>query len=590
MYGKSIRIASIVALSLAAVAPSLADEGHGGHLIDGLNSHHKKITTRSEDAQRLFDQGLTLAYGFNHEEAADSFRAATDADPDCAMCYWGIALVLGPNINAAMDPSVHPEVRAAIDRALELAPSVGEPEQAYIRALAERYGPEPLADRSPLDKAYADAMRRVALRYPDDLDAATLFAEALMDTIPWDYWTEDGEPRPQTTEFIAALEKVLKRQPDHLGANHYLIHAVEKVRPDLGEPAAERLDALPEDAPGHLIHMASHIYIRLGRYADAARVNEKAIAADEAYHAAHGAGDLYAGGYMPHNRHFLSAAAGFQGRSEVSLGQAQHIADGVDVPTMVAGADDGSLQHYYVQPWFTQVRFGRWNDILAQPRPSVDLPYPVGAWRYARGIAYVRTGEVDRARVELRELRALARDSSLDGVLIWGLNAPTTILTIASEILAGEIASARGDHDTAIAHLQKAVELETSALTYDEPPTWNVPVRQILGAIYLAAGRPADAERAYREDLDKYPRNGWALTGLAQSLEAQGRDGEAREVRAEMAQAWADADVEIVASRFGGTTVGESVSRRVGSAGRPFASAPRWRRYGIRITSSMMPA
>ena len=342
---------------------------------------------------------------------------------------------------------------------------------------------------------------------------------------------------------------MLQRQPDHIGANHYLIHAVEKVRPDLGEPAAERLEALPDGAPGHLIHMASHIYIRLGRYADAARVNRRAIEADEAYHAEHGAGEVYAGGYMPHNRHFLSAAAGFQGRSEVSLAQARHISKGVDFDAMVAGGVDGSLQHYFVQPYFTMVRFGKWREILAEARPAVELPYPLGAWHYARGIALARIGSVDEARRELSALRPLVNQQSLDGVMIWGINRPRDLLAVAVEVLTGEVASARGDYDSAIAHLRRGVELE-AALTYDEPPTWNIPVRQFLGAALLGAGRPREADRAYREDLATYPRNGWSLIGLAASLEAQGEVQAAAKIREEFARAWEEADVEIVASRF----------------------------------------
>lgn len=542
------RGAALVALFALPILPAAADDGHS-HLIDGATGHHHTVTTGSADAQKLFDQGMTLAFGFNHEEAADSFRAAIAADAECAMCYWGLAYVLGPNINAAMDAANQEEARQSIDRALALADKVTPAEQAYIRALDARYGSEFVADRAALDKAWADAMRRVSLRFPDDLDAATIFAESLMDTMPWDYWTAEGEPKPATQEFIDALEKVLKQQPEHIGANHFLIHAVEKVRPDLGEPAADRLGGLPDNAPGHLIHMASHIYIRIGRYDDAARVNERAIAADEAYAAKYGAHQMYASGYMPHNRHFLSAAAGFEGRSAVALEQAHAIADRVDPDLLHDRAMGGSVQHYSLTPLYTQVRFGRWDEILATAAPAADLPYPTGIWHFARGLALTRKGQLDEADEELAALRPLPASPSLRETDIWAINRPAALLQIATEVLAGEIASARGEHDKAIAHLAHAVELEDE-LTYDEPPTWNVPVRQFLGRAYLAAGRPADAESAYREDLDKYPRNGWSLYGLAESLAAEGKSEDAKLARADFDKAWAHADVAITGSVF----------------------------------------
>jgi tetratricopeptide (TPR) repeat protein len=540
----SISLAFTLTLSLGAKA----DDGHS-QLIEGMAGHHHEITTDSQAAQKLFDQGLTLAFGFNHEEAADSFRAAIEADGQCAMCHWGLAFVLGPNINASMEAANHAEAWAAIERASELAPRASERERAYVQAMARRYSPEHTDERAHLDKAWADAMRRLALRYPDDLDAATLFAEALMDTMPWDYWTTDGDAKPATREFIDALEKVLKQQPDHLGANHFLIHAVEKVRPDLGEPAADRLGALDDHAPGHLIHMASHIYIRVGRYADAARVNERAIDADEAYDATHGAHAAYEAGYMPHNRHFLSAAAGFQGRSAVALEQARIIADRVDRKLMHDPAMAGSLQHYYLTPHYTMVRFGRWEEILDEPPPPADLAYPTGIWHFARGLAHLRGGEIEPAAAELTALRRQAASPSLEGVAIWNINTPKAVLALAVEVLGGEIASARGRHDEAIAALERAAALE-EALIYDEPPTWNIPVRQYLGQALLAAGKADESRLTYEQDLAKYPRNGWSLIGLAKSLEELGRGAEATKARKAFEKAWREADVEIEASRF----------------------------------------
>lgn len=548
MTRKRTALISLAILTAGHAFPLAADGGHGAHLMEGLTQHHHPVTTASPQAQKYFDQGLTLAYGFNHEEAASSFRRAVELDPECAMCHWGIALVLGPNINAAMEPENHPEIRRALDRALELAPRASAREQAYIQALAERYGEHAAPDRSALDKAYADAMRRVTLRYPEDLDAAVLFAEALMDTTPWDYWTADGEPKPVTREFIDTLERVLKQDPDHIGANHFLIHAVEKVRPDLGVPAAERLQGLPDGAPGHLIHMASHIYIRVGRYADAARVNERAIAADEAYAEKAEVGTLYRVGYMPHNRHFLSAAASFEGRGQVALEATRTIAARVDRELMHQPGF-GTLQHYLMTPIYTMVRFGRWDEILAEPQPAADLVYPRGVWHFARGMALTRKGRLPEAAAELEALRTLVADPRLDGVTLWDINSARSLLRIGAEVLAGELAAARGEYEKAIRRLQEGVRLE-DALVYDEPPPWNLPVRQCLGAVLLEAGRPREAETVYRQDLDVYPWNGWSLYGLAQSLEAQGKTEEAADVRSRFAKAWERADVQLAASRL----------------------------------------
>jgi tetratricopeptide (TPR) repeat protein len=544
---RSLVLSALLAGSVVLATGVAADEGHGAHLMEGLDLHTYPITTSSKEAQRFFDQGLTLAYGFNHGEAVKFFRHSAELDPQCAMCFWGVAYALGPNINAPWDPANHPEIRKAMDRALELAPKANEREQALIKALSERYAADATAERAPLDKAYADAMRRVSLRFPKDNDAATLFAEATMDTMPWDYWTAEGEPRQGTQEFIDTLTRVLKRDPEHEGAAHFLIHAVEKTRPELGIPAADELAALPDGAPGHLIHMASHIYIRVGRYDDAVRSNERAIAADDAYAEEHGAPELYAALYMPHNHHMLWASATLDGRSKQALETADRLAerakDQVRHPAFAVGA-----QHFWLTPRYAQVRFGKWDEILAWQEPDADLLYPRAVWNYARGMALARTGKLDEAQQHADALRQTVESGALDEVT-YNFNPTAKLMSIASDVLTGEILAARGQTEQAVAHLEKAVATEET-LVYDEPPAWHVPARHNLGAVLLEAGKPAEAEAVYRADLEVYPWNGWALTGLAKSLDAQGKKKDADQTRDRLAKAWDVADVKLEASRY----------------------------------------
>ena len=514
---------------------------------DGEHDHHDhgfthKITTSSAEAQKEFDSGLQLAWGFNHLEAARAFRKATELDPSCAMCWWGRALVLGPNINAALDPKYYPEILESLAKAQELAPKATEAERAYIRALGERYPPTAVDDRSKYDKAYANAMRRVARRFPADLTAATLFAEALMDTSPWDYWLPSGEPKAATREFIDVLETVLRREPRHAGGAHLLIHAVELGRPQEGVAAAERLDADPQ-ATGHLVHMASHIYMRVGRYEDAARVNQRAIEDDDAYAAKNPVPDEYFP-YMMHNHHMRWAALGFEGRREESRYEARYLRDHIPqelmrVPAMAA------VQVFWPVPLYDQIWYGEWDAILAEPEPAADVKFPLATWHYARGLAQANKGSLDAAEASLAKLTSLTEEvRQLTDGWVWGLNHSSGILDVATSVLAGEIASARGNHAAAIGHFQEAVRRE-DALNYEEPPPWLYPTRQALGRAQLAAGKAADAEASYRADLEIYPRNGWGLTGLAKSLTAQGKTDEAAKVRAELAEAWGRTEVKV---------------------------------------------
>ncbi|NHC38302.1 tetratricopeptide repeat protein [Scytonema millei] len=508
-------------------------------LFDNLGNLHHPISTNSKLAQRYFDQGLTLAYGFNHAEAARSFQEAAKLDPACAICYWGVALVLGPNINAPMEPEAVSEAWRSLQQALKLSKHASDKEKAYIQALAKRYPSQPVEDRKSFDLAYANAMREVAQRYPDDPDAATLFAESLMDTTPWDYWEDDGTLKPAGKEIIATLESVLKQYPNHPGANHLYIHAVEKERPDLGVASADRLMQLVPNS-GHLVHMASHIYIRVGRYHDAVLSNQRGIAADNAYAARNQVEGIYPLAYMPHNHHFLWFAALMTGQSKVATEAALRTAK-VDAKLMRQPDLAGALQHFYTIPMYTYIRFGQWDRILSTAAPARDLKYPSGVWHYARGRAFAAKGQMKPAMRELKKLQAIAAIPALQDVKIWGFNSTASILNLASQVLAGEIAAQQKNYQQAIAHLKKAVKLE-DALVYTEPADWSQPARQSLGGILLKARRFAQAEQAYRDDLNIYPENGWSLYGLMQSLKAQNKQEEAQVVQKQFEQAWQYAD------------------------------------------------
>jgi tetratricopeptide (TPR) repeat protein len=520
-------------------------------LLGNLGSHSHRNSTRSELAQRYFDEGLNLVYGFNHAEAIRSFRDAATLDPTCAMCYWGIAYALGPHINAPMEPAAAPAAWAALQQAVTLAPGASPAEQAYVQALTARYGPAPLADRAPLDRAYADAMRQVVRRLPDDLDAATLFAEALMDLTPWEYWTKDGQPTEYTAEIVATLESVLARNPNHPGANHFYIHAVEaSLTPERAVPAAERLERLVPGA-GHLVHMPAHIYWRVGRYQDAVRVNLDAIRSDETYFRVGGVADLpthgvYVFGYHPHNIHFVFAGAQMSGQSALALEAARQLVD--RVPEEVVRAVPG-LEDFLPMPLFALARFGRWDEVLREPRPSDEHQYALGMWHWARGLALLRQGQPDRAQAEADQLAVLVRGASMQGSTLMSRARTVTLLTLAANILDGELAGARGNAADQIAHLERAIAVQDS-LPYIEPPSWFYSVRLNLGAALLQQGRAADAEAVYREDLRQYPNNGWAYFGLAQSLRAQGREAEAAEAQQRFQAAWQQADVTISSTRI----------------------------------------
>jgi tetratricopeptide (TPR) repeat protein len=528
-------------LVTAACVMEAAEPAVDEPLFPGLGHHHHPITTKVPLAQRYFDQGLTLAWAFNHGEAERSFQAAAALDPGCAMCYWGEALVLGPNINMPMQADAYAPAYAAIEKAQELASRASPREQVYIAALAKRYGPAPVKDRSAFDKAYAEAMHGVMEADLDDLDAKVLFAEAAMDTTPWDYWLPDGRPKPVTEEILNALDAVLARQPDHIGANHLYIHTVEAMHPRWAIAEATRLASLAPGA-GHLVHMPAHIWIRVGRLEDARIANERSIAADQAYMKETRPSGAYKVGYMPHNHHFLWEVALLQGNQKIALAQSQYLTDHAD-PKLMRQPDYAWLQAFSVAPLFTDVAFARWSGILASPEPAKDLLYPRIVWHYARAVALARTGEPDEAERDLAAVDRLARDPGLAEMAL-GSNSAAAVAPIAAAVARGEVAAAKGDFDGALAALHDAVKLE-DGLTYDEPPPWPLPTRHDLGAVLLAAGRSAEAETVFREDLARFPGNGWSLYGLTKSLAAEGKTAAAGEVRPQFQDAWKYADVDI---------------------------------------------
>ena len=521
----------------------------GAPLFDGMGDHHHPITTSDPDAQRYFDQGLVIDFAFNHAESARSFRAAQTLDPECAMCYWGEALALGPNINVTSNGKVvmSDEDRrtafAAINKALALKDRVSQKERDYIDALAVRYNGDPATPREPLDEAYASAMRELYAKYPGDDDAAALFAESLMNTMPWDYWLDPENPKPRTVEVIDALETVLARSPEHPMAIHLYIHAVEaSSSPGRAEAHADTLSDLVPGA-GHLVHMPSHIYWRVGRYHDASSANERAAAVDEAYIAACNAQGFYPAAYYPHNIHFLWAASSMEGRSAVALEAARKVAANVQLEMIDAYP---SVEFFKTIPLLALVQFGRWDEILKEPAPPAHLEYSTAIWHYARGTAFASRGETVLARAEHAALVPLAETA--DVKFLDTVQYPASmLLAIADALVQGEIAMAEGNHDAAIAHFEGAVAVQDE-LPYTEPPFWYYPTRHSLGKALLAAGDAAAAEAVYRRDLEDYPHNGWAMYGLVQALEAQDKD--ASEARRMFEHAWQQADVELSASRI----------------------------------------
>ena len=508
-------------------------------LYTDLGTHAYRINTSEPRAQAYFDQGLRLYYAFNHAEAVKAFREAQRLDPKCAMCWWGEALAWGPNINLPMDSASGVAAFAALQGALARRGDASPMEQALIDALAVRYEAEPPADRASLDQAYANAMRAVAQRFPDDHEATVLYGESLMDVRPWDYWTETGEPQPGIADALAGFERVIAANANHPGACHFFIHAVEKVYPERAVPCAERLAGLMPGA-GHIVHMPGHIYIRVGRYLDAVEANKHAIHADETYiRDQNPASGMYTAGYYPHNYDFLAFAALMIGRETDAVAAADKV--GSLIPAEMFGTPGMNfLEHWATRGLQVRVRFGRWDELLAMPQPPENQPHARAMSHYARGRAFAANGNVDEARKELAQLTSNRARPELEGVRLE-FNQSRDVLAIAEKVLAGAIESAAGRHDAAVAAMKDAVRLE-DALLYGEPPEWTVPVRQDYGAVLLAAGKASDAERVFREDLAKFPANGWSLRGLAQAVRRQGKNAAADSVDAQFKKVWSTAD------------------------------------------------
>lgn len=505
-----------------------------------LGRHTFKVTTQSPAAQRAFDRGLTLAYAFSHLAAENEFRRSTEADPQCAMAWWGLALVNGPHINFPAVPAERAKIAvAAITKAQSLASGVSQRERALIDALATRYRDPQPENRAELDEAYAAAMRKVARAFPKDADIVTLCAEALMDLHPWDLWHNDGRPQPWTAEIVTTLERALKLNPNHPGANHFYIHAVEaSPQPEKALAAADRLRALVPGA-SHLVHMPSHIYARVGRWTQAATSNSDAMKADQLYRAAHPRPGFYAM-YMAHNEHFLAFSAMMRGRSTEALRLARGMVAAMpeDFLQEYAGIADG----YMIFPSEVLMRFGRWEEILAEPEPRPGLPLSRALWHFTRAVALAALDRTELAQQERAIFHTAAAAVPKD--CTFGNNLASDLLAIATKVLDGEMAARAGRLAESIALLREGVRLQ-DALRYDEPPDWIQPVRHTLGAVLLRAGRPADAEKVYREDLAQYPENGWSLFGLARALRQQGKDADAKIIDARFAKAWSAADLRI---------------------------------------------
>ena len=519
----------------------------------GCDQLHYPITTapglsegRRDSVQRYFDQGLLLAYGFNHAEAARSFWQATRLDSTCAMAWWGFAYVLGPNYNAGMEADNYERAHTAITKARAHASGCTDKERALVEAMARRYTAAPVEDRSALDLSYSDALRQVAARHPDDPDIATLFAESLMDLHPWDLWEKNGDGKPWTPEIIAALERGMERFPTHPGAHHLYIHAVEASRsPERGLPSADFLrDAVP--LSGHLVHMPSHIYIRTGRYHDGVLANRRSVSVDSGYTARCHAQGVYPIAYFPHNIHFLSACAMMSGERDLAWKSALDLRAHLATDLMHE-PDFATLQHYHAYPWMVAVKLRLWDELAAAPAPDSTLGYACALWHFAQGMRHVRTGDPATSRNALQAIRAAMADSTVRQVSIWGINKGVDVLQVAAHLLEGEILAAEGDLPGGIARLELAVAAE-EALQYQEPPDWSFPVRHELGAMLLRAGRSSEAERVFRVDLMRWPANGFALEGLRDALQAQGLDNEAADLRTRIEQAWAHADTTRIRS------------------------------------------
>jgi len=535
---------TLVAVLLAmTLAGSLAAQDHSAHaaaakpatMMTGMGDLHHPVSTKNADAQAFFDQGLRLIYAFNHDEAARSFQRAADLDPKLAMAYWGIAEAVGPNYNDPASEERFKQAHEAIQKAVDLSAGASPAEQDYIKAMAKRFPADPKADLRKAAEEYHDAMREVAKKYPDDLDAATLFAESGMNLHPWGLWLQDGSPREGTEEIVATLEGVVKRDPNHMGAVHYYIHAVEASNtPERALAGANRLAALAP-AAGHLVHMPAHVYIRTGDYDAAVDTNEKAAAADRDYmKASGGQPNMYSLMYYSHNLHFIAIAGSINGEYEQSKKAADMLAANVGPHVK----DMPPLEAFLAIPMAVNVRFQKWDEILATPQPPADQKAATAFWHFSRGMALAGKGKTADAEAEYKTLAATRDATPADLIFAMPFNNKTKdILAIATDVLGAKIAMAKKDNASAIAQLKDAVAIQDK-LNYGEPPDWPFSVRESLGAALLMNGDAAGAEQVFRADLAKYPRNPRSLFGLQQTLEKQGRTYDAGFVQKQLHSAY----------------------------------------------------
>tara|TARA_R110002050_G_scaffold188574_4_gene323200 strand:+ start:7201 stop:8931 length:1731 start_codon:yes stop_codon:yes gene_type:complete len=513
-------------------------------LFANLGNLHFGISTKDQKAQTYFDQGVKLTYAFNHAEAHRSFMEASRLDPKTAMTYWGQAYTLGPNINDPM-PDDERRIKAyeAILKAKNLSQNSSPKEKALIEALSHRYSDDITKELSELNMAYMRAMAKVVESFPDDAHVQTLYAASIMNTMPWNYWDLEGNPAHNTLKAKTALEKAMELNPDHPGAHHYYIHMVELPKPDLAIPSADKLGSLMP-AAGHIVHMPSHIYIRVGRYADAVKVNEAAILADEDYISQCYSQGMYPLGYYPHNLHFLWSASTLLGNSDKAINAAKKTAEKVPIGEM---ATLPFLQDFAASPLLAYTRFGKWNEVLTIPFPGDEYKHLKLIWHYARGIAFIRKNNIKEAKEELEALRLMKNDPELETVLANYTNPSSSIAQIAHGVVSGELASAIGNIPAAVQHLKRAVLYEDQ-LIYSEPTAWHIPVRQTLGAVLLKAHKYKEAEEVYKADLEILRQNGWSLMGLYKSLIGQGKIEEAKKIEQEYNDAWKHADIPLKTS------------------------------------------
>ena len=521
----------------------------GAPLLNGLGNHSHNVSTENAAAQRYFNQGLVLSFAFNHAESIRSFKAAQRLDPNCAMCYWGEALSRGPNINVTSDGKVvmsdsdRIEAFKAINKAKDLMHLASLKEQDYITALSSRYNGKIGTDRNSLDRQYAESMEALSKKYPRDMDAASLFAESLMNTMPWNYWAEDGNPKPDTIKVISSLEDVLEKAPDHPLAIHLYIHAVEaSSSPERAEAAADRLGALVPGA-GHLVHMPAHIYWRVGRYHDASEANIRAAEVDEEYIAQCNAQGFYPALYYPHNIHFLWAASTMEGRSSLSIESALKVAKYVG-PEQIRQFP--VVEFFHTVPLLSYVRFGKWEEILSYSTPAPEFKYSLGIYHYARGIALSALGRKEDALKELSYIKPLKDTQEISNLVKAG-QPSLKLLEIAEKLLKGQIVFMEGNFESSIKSFKKAVALQDD-LPYTEPPFWYYPTRQSLGRVLIEAGKFEEAEAVFKKDLEDYPRNGWSMFGLYKVLEIQGKTEEAKQYKDKFDVIWQLSDIQLESS------------------------------------------